>query len=185
MWASVKWPVGTAEEEILQEGTGGTRNLERCRLRREQRSRGCCSAHVSPLCPFTSEPAPLGSFPQGPAGREHLRQLLQLEAPEEGARESILLDALYESLLFAGGKGFPWAQVPQVVRFTEELLGETRGMGVLARVCAPRALLFCPCPLPPQGSSHPLLILEGEETESSGDSTLGPAPCGELARQNQ
>ncbi|XP_049628586.1 uncharacterized protein C8orf74 homolog [Suncus etruscus] len=71
---------------------------------------------------------------QGPEGREHLRQLLQWEAPEEGTRESILLDTLYESLLFAGGKGFPWAQVSQVVRFTEELLSENRGQSLMEAV---------------------------------------------------
>lgn len=131
--------------------------------------------HLSVPSPLNLHPWVHPLSPQGPEGREHLQQLLQWEAPEEGARESILLDALYESLLFAGGKGFPWAQVPQVVRFTEELLSETRGMGVLARVCEPRALLFCPA----------LCLLKARATPSSfsGDSTLGPEPCGELARQ--
>ncbi|XP_004614808.1 uncharacterized protein C8orf74 homolog [Sorex araneus] len=64
-----------------------------------------------------------------PEGREHLRRLLQWEAPreQEEARADILLDLLYDSIIFAVGKGFPWTQVPMVVRFTEELLRETRG----------------------------------------------------------
>lgn len=45
------------------------------------------------------------------------------------SRRSILLDILYESVIFAVGKGFPWVEVVKVVKFTEELLKETKGMG--------------------------------------------------------
>ena len=45
------------------------------------------------------------------------------------SRRSILLDTLYESIIFAVGKGFPWVEVAKVVKFTEELLKETKGMG--------------------------------------------------------
>lgn len=45
------------------------------------------------------------------------------------SRQSILLDTLYESIIFAVGKGFPWVEVTKVVKFTEELLKETKGMG--------------------------------------------------------
>lgn len=41
----------------------------------------------------------------------------------------MLLDTLYESIIFAVGKGFPWREVAQVVKFTEELLKETKGTG--------------------------------------------------------
>lgn len=44
------------------------------------------------------------------------------------SRRSILLDTLYESIIFAVGKGFPWVEVVKVVKFTEELLKETKGM---------------------------------------------------------
>ena len=45
------------------------------------------------------------------------------------SRRSILLDTLYESVIFAVGKGFPWVEVVEVVKFTEEMLKETKGMG--------------------------------------------------------
>uniref|UniRef100_A0A8C8ZDT8 Uncharacterized protein n=1 Tax=Prolemur simus TaxID=1328070 RepID=A0A8C8ZDT8_PROSS len=64
-------------------------------------------------------------------GRERLRRLLKWEEFDElrDSRRSILLDTLYDSIVFAVGKGFPWAEVAQVVKFTEELLRETKGMG--------------------------------------------------------
>ncbi|KAB0368797.1 hypothetical protein FD755_019831 [Muntiacus reevesi] len=63
-----------------------------------------------------------------PEGREHLRRLLNWEEFDElrDSRRSILLDTLYESIIFAVGKGFPWGEVAQVVKFTEELLKETK-----------------------------------------------------------
>lgn len=68
---------------------------------------------------------------QKPEGREHLRRLLNWEEFDElrDSRRSILLDTLYESIIFAVGKGFPWGEVAQVVKFTEELLKETKGTG--------------------------------------------------------
>nr|XP_002709489.2 uncharacterized protein C8orf74 homolog [Oryctolagus cuniculus] len=69
---------------------------------------------------------------QKPAGREHLRRLLDWEEIDEwrDARRSIVLDTLHESLLFAVGRGFPWVQVVQVLTFTEELLKETAGCSI-------------------------------------------------------
>lgn len=63
-------------------------------------------------------------------GREHLRRLLNWEEFDElrDSRRSILLDTLYESIIFAVGKGFPWVEVAKVVKFTEELIKETKGM---------------------------------------------------------
>lgn len=71
---------------------------------------------------------------QKPKGREHLRRLLNWEEFDElrDARRGILLDTIYDSVIFAVGKGFPWVEVVQVVKFTEELLKETKGMGTQA-----------------------------------------------------
>ncbi|KAK1343023.1 hypothetical protein QTO34_015793 [Cnephaeus nilssonii] len=69
---------------------------------------------------------------QKPEGREHLRRLLNWEKFDEvrDSRRSILLDTLYESIIFAVGKGFPWVEVVKVVKFTEELLKETKGCSI-------------------------------------------------------
>ncbi|KAM4837130.1 uncharacterized protein C8orf74 homolog [Thomomys bottae] len=69
-------------------------------------------------------------------GREHLRKLLNWEEFDElrDARRSILLDTLYESVIFAVGKGFPWVEVVQAVKFTEELLRETTGRSITEAV---------------------------------------------------
>uniref|UniRef100_A0A8C9CB33 Chromosome 8 open reading frame 74 n=1 Tax=Phocoena sinus TaxID=42100 RepID=A0A8C9CB33_PHOSS len=73
---------------------------------------------------------------QKPEGREHLRRLLNWEEFDElrDSRRSILLDTLYESIIFAVGKGFPWVEVAQVVKFTEELLNETKGCSITEAV---------------------------------------------------
>uniref|UniRef100_A0A8C6BZS0 Chromosome 8 open reading frame 74 n=1 Tax=Monodon monoceros TaxID=40151 RepID=A0A8C6BZS0_MONMO len=73
---------------------------------------------------------------QKPEGREHLRRLLNWEEFDElrDSRRSILLDTLYESIIFAVGKGFPWVEVAQVVKFTEELLKETKGCSITEAV---------------------------------------------------
>uniref|UniRef100_A0A452FXG1 Chromosome 8 open reading frame 74 n=1 Tax=Capra hircus TaxID=9925 RepID=A0A452FXG1_CAPHI len=73
---------------------------------------------------------------QKPEGREHLRRLLNWEEFDEvrDPRRSILLDTLYESIIFAVGKGFPWREVAQVVKFTEELLKETKGCSITEAV---------------------------------------------------
>ncbi|XP_003984887.1 uncharacterized protein C8orf74 homolog isoform X1 [Felis catus] len=69
-------------------------------------------------------------------GREHLRRLLNWEEFDEvrDSRRSILLDTLYESIIFAVGKGFPWVEVAKVVKFTEELLKETKGCSITEAV---------------------------------------------------
>ncbi|XP_004433577.1 PREDICTED: uncharacterized protein C8orf74 homolog [Ceratotherium simum simum] len=73
---------------------------------------------------------------QKPEGREHLRRLLSWEEFDElrDTRRSILLDTLYESIVFAAGKGFPWVEVASVVKFTEELLRETEGCSITEAV---------------------------------------------------
>ncbi|XP_010621168.1 uncharacterized protein C8orf74 homolog isoform X2 [Fukomys damarensis] len=80
-------------------------------------------------------------------GREHLRRLLRWEELDElgDTRRSILLDALYNSVLFTASRGFPWVQVAQAVKFTEELLAETKGAreGQIAQN-AEQATVTCP-----------------------------------------
>ncbi|XP_005075319.1 uncharacterized protein C8orf74 homolog [Mesocricetus auratus] len=73
---------------------------------------------------------------QKPQGREHLRRLLNWEEFDElrDARRSILLDTVYDSVIFAVGKGFPWVEVVHVVKFTEELLKETKGCSITEAV---------------------------------------------------
>nr|XP_004671449.2 uncharacterized protein C8orf74 homolog [Jaculus jaculus] len=73
---------------------------------------------------------------QRPQGREHLRRLLNWEEFDDlrDARQSILLDTLYDSVIFAVGKGFPWVEVVEVVKFTEELLRETKGCSITEAV---------------------------------------------------
>ncbi|XP_045687331.1 uncharacterized protein C8orf74 homolog [Phyllostomus hastatus] len=73
---------------------------------------------------------------QKPEGREHLRRLLNWEKFDEvgDSRRSILLDTLYESVIFAVGKGFPWVEVVEVVKFTEEILKETKGCSITEAV---------------------------------------------------
>ncbi|XP_004630813.1 uncharacterized protein C8orf74 homolog [Octodon degus] len=69
-------------------------------------------------------------------GQEHLRRLLHWEEQDGrwNLRRSILLDALYDSVLFAAGGGFPWLEVARAVKFTEELLVETKGCSVTEAV---------------------------------------------------
>ncbi|XP_004579155.3 uncharacterized protein C8orf74 homolog isoform X2 [Ochotona princeps] len=73
---------------------------------------------------------------QKPEGREHLRRLLTWGEIDElrDSRRSILLDTLYESIIFAAGRGFPWVEVVQVVKFTEELLKEAKGCSITEAV---------------------------------------------------
>ncbi|XP_066109512.1 uncharacterized protein C8orf74 homolog [Saccopteryx bilineata] len=73
---------------------------------------------------------------QKPEGREHLRRLLNWEKFDEvrDSRRSILLDTLYESIIFAVGKGFPWVEVVKVVKFTEEMLKESKGCSITEAV---------------------------------------------------
>ncbi|KAM6149634.1 uncharacterized protein C8orf74 homolog [Erethizon dorsatum] len=69
-------------------------------------------------------------------GREHLRRLLHWEELDElrDLRRSIVLDALYDSVLFAAGKGFPWVEVARAGKFAEELLVETKGCSITEAV---------------------------------------------------
>ncbi|XP_066217046.1 uncharacterized protein C8orf74 homolog [Saccopteryx leptura] len=73
---------------------------------------------------------------QKPEGLEHLRRLLNWEKFDEvrDSRRSILLDTLYESVIFAVGKGFPWVEVVKVVKFTEEMLKESKGCSITEAV---------------------------------------------------
>ncbi|XP_075413314.1 uncharacterized protein C8orf74 homolog [Tenrec ecaudatus] len=73
---------------------------------------------------------------QKPEGLRHLRALLKWEAFDEvrDSRRSILLDLLYESIVFAAGKGFAWVKVAQVAKFTEELLQEAKGCSITEAV---------------------------------------------------
>ncbi|KAM6221072.1 uncharacterized protein C8orf74 homolog [Rhynchocyon petersi] len=73
---------------------------------------------------------------QKPEGRKHLQALLNWEEFDDARdlRRSILLDILYESIIFAVGKGFPWVKVIQVIKFTEELLEETKGCSITEAV---------------------------------------------------
>ncbi|KAM9194549.1 uncharacterized protein C8orf74 homolog [Dugong dugon] len=73
---------------------------------------------------------------QKPEGRKHLWALLNWEEFDEvrDFRRSILLDTLYESIVFAVGKGFPWVKVAQVAKFTEELLQEAKGCSITEAV---------------------------------------------------
>ncbi|XP_056669689.1 uncharacterized protein C8orf74 homolog isoform X2 [Monodelphis domestica] len=46
------------------------------------------------------------------------------------SRKNILLDILYDGIVFAVEKGFPWPAVVEVARFTEELLEETKDCSI-------------------------------------------------------
>ncbi|XP_067839880.1 uncharacterized protein C8orf74 homolog [Heptranchias perlo] len=62
-------------------------------------------------------------------GRCHLIKLLKWEVfdEEKDLRPGILLDYLYNTIIFAAEKGFPWPSVALAVHFSEELLYETKG----------------------------------------------------------
>ncbi|XP_038627382.1 uncharacterized protein C8orf74 homolog [Tachyglossus aculeatus] len=64
-------------------------------------------------------------------GRQCLRSLLQ---EGDHPRQDILADIYYDSLIFAGEKGFPWPAVAEVVSFIRELLEETRGVSLASAV---------------------------------------------------
>ncbi|XP_056669688.1 uncharacterized protein C8orf74 homolog isoform X1 [Monodelphis domestica] len=65
-------------------------------------------------------------------GRELLRRLTKWKGFEEmkESRKNILLDILYDGIVFAVEKGFPWPAVVEVARFTEELLEETKDCSI-------------------------------------------------------
>ncbi|XP_078061779.1 uncharacterized protein C8orf74 homolog [Mustelus asterias] len=62
-------------------------------------------------------------------GRCHLIKLLKWEAfdEEKDLKPGILLDYLYNTIIFAAEKGFPWPSVALAVCFAEEILCETEG----------------------------------------------------------
>ncbi|XP_048386364.1 uncharacterized protein C8orf74 homolog [Stegostoma tigrinum] len=66
---------------------------------------------------------------QKEAGHCHLIKLLKWEAfdEEKDLKPGILLDYLYNAIIFAAGKGFPWPSVALAVHFAEELRYETEG----------------------------------------------------------
>ncbi|XP_074143649.1 uncharacterized protein C8orf74 homolog [Sminthopsis crassicaudata] len=65
-------------------------------------------------------------------GLELLRRLTKWKGFEEmkESRKNILLDILYDGIVFAVEKGFPWSSVVEVARFTEELLEETKDCSI-------------------------------------------------------
>ncbi|XP_074081455.1 uncharacterized protein C8orf74 homolog [Macrotis lagotis] len=65
-------------------------------------------------------------------GLELLRRLTKWKGFEEmkESRKNILLDILYDGIVFAVEKGFPWSTVVEVARFTEELLEETKDCSI-------------------------------------------------------
>ncbi|XP_072355134.1 uncharacterized protein C8orf74 homolog isoform X1 [Scyliorhinus torazame] len=62
-------------------------------------------------------------------GRCHLIKLLKWEDfdEEKDLKPGIILDYLYNTIIFAAEKGFPWPSVAVAVCFSEELLYETEG----------------------------------------------------------
>ncbi|XP_043538308.1 uncharacterized protein C8orf74 homolog isoform X2 [Chiloscyllium plagiosum] len=64
---------------------------------------------------------------QKEAGRCNLVKLLKWEDfdEEKDLKPGILLDYLYNAIIFAAGKGFPWPSVALAAQFSEELLFET------------------------------------------------------------
>uniref|UniRef100_A0A4X2LCI7 Chromosome 8 open reading frame 74 n=1 Tax=Vombatus ursinus TaxID=29139 RepID=A0A4X2LCI7_VOMUR len=79
-----------------------------------------------------SEPQFPQSVKEGELGRELLRRLTKWKGFEEmkESRKNILLDILYDGIVFAVEKGFPWPAVVEVARFTEELLEETKDCSI-------------------------------------------------------
>ncbi|XP_030051422.1 uncharacterized protein C8orf74 homolog [Microcaecilia unicolor] len=69
---------------------------------------------------------------QKEAGRQFLRVSLRRDEFDEDGdlKQSILLDLLHESLIFAAQKGFPWSGVALVGKFTEELMNQCKGLSV-------------------------------------------------------
>ncbi|XP_007902657.1 uncharacterized protein C8orf74 homolog isoform X2 [Callorhinchus milii] len=75
-------------------------------------------------------------------GRYFLMTLLNMDFDEDrDLKPGILLDYLYNAIMFAVQKGFPWPNVVLVARFSEELLEETMGItiteaiGMLKKKC--------------------------------------------------
>lgn len=62
-------------------------------------------------------------------GRQRLRELLKWKKfdEERDLRPGILLDFVYESVVFAVKKGFPWHSVARVIKISQELLNDSKG----------------------------------------------------------
>ncbi|XP_069461100.1 uncharacterized protein C8orf74 homolog [Ambystoma mexicanum] len=65
-------------------------------------------------------------------GRQYLKTLLKWKHFDESTdlRQSILLDVIYKSIVFATRKGFPWSTVALVGKLSEELFHEVKGVSV-------------------------------------------------------
>ncbi|XP_054845963.1 uncharacterized protein C8orf74 homolog [Eublepharis macularius] len=65
-------------------------------------------------------------------GRQYLRELLEWKEFDEirDLRQSIQLDTIYYSLVFAAEKGLPWLAVAEVGNLTVELLDEAKGLPI-------------------------------------------------------
>ncbi|XP_028652215.1 uncharacterized protein C8orf74 homolog [Erpetoichthys calabaricus] len=77
-------------------------------------------------------------------GRQHLRQILQWHDFDEECdlRAGICLDFVYENILFAVNKGFPWKAVGVVAKLSEELLTDTKGTSMMKAVQLLKDKLF-------------------------------------------
>ncbi|XP_075454809.1 uncharacterized protein C8orf74 homolog isoform X2 [Ascaphus truei] len=66
-------------------------------------------------------------------GRQSLRKLLAWNEFDESVhlRQSIFLDVIYNSIIFAADKGFPWSVVAKVARLSEQLLHDIKGVTIL------------------------------------------------------
>ncbi|MGH0133563.1 UNVERIFIED_CONTAM: hypothetical protein FKN15_062078, partial [Acipenser sinensis] len=69
-------------------------------------------------------------------GRQRLRELLKWKKfdEERDLRPGIFLDFVYESVVFAVKKGFPWHSVAQVIKISQELLNDSKDLSVAKAV---------------------------------------------------
>ncbi|KAK1170358.1 hypothetical protein AOXY_G7181 [Acipenser oxyrinchus oxyrinchus] len=69
-------------------------------------------------------------------GRQRLRELLKWKKfdEERDLRPGILLDFVYESVVFAVKKGFPWHSVARVIKISQELLNDSKDLSVTKAV---------------------------------------------------
>nr|XP_006626168.1 PREDICTED: uncharacterized protein C8orf74 homolog isoform X1 [Lepisosteus oculatus] len=86
-------------------------------------------------------------------GLQHLRKQLRWKESSEDQelRQSVCLDFVYDNVMFAVKKGFPWQAVTQVGRIAEELLTESKGVALSQVIsliqnklsqCGPRLLPY-------------------------------------------
>ncbi|XP_041109803.1 uncharacterized protein C8orf74 homolog [Polyodon spathula] len=69
-------------------------------------------------------------------GRQRLRELLKWKKfdEERDLRPSILLDFVYESLVFAVKKGFPWHAVALVIKISQDIFNDCKDLSVTKSV---------------------------------------------------